>query len=121
MRKSTIGLVLVLLCCVPAFSQQAQRNQAGRTALRQIIPGHYVFSSGTFNSGVIVTDEGVIDSEKSGAGVGVGVGVGVGAGVGVGVGVGVETGVGVGVGVGAAEANLKLAMRVRQLKEPLAE
>jgi glyoxylase-like metal-dependent hydrolase (beta-lactamase superfamily II) len=60
MQKSTIGLVLVLLCCVPAFSQQAQRNPVGQTALRQIIPGHYVFSSGTFNSGVIVTSEGVI-------------------------------------------------------------
>jgi glyoxylase-like metal-dependent hydrolase (beta-lactamase superfamily II) len=50
----------VLLCCFPAFSQQTQRNLVGQTALRQIIPGHYVFSSGTFNSGVIVTSEGVI-------------------------------------------------------------
>ena len=60
MQKSIIGLVIALLCCVPAFSQQAQRNPVGQTALRQIIPGHYVFSSGTFNSGVIVTSEGVI-------------------------------------------------------------
>ena len=60
MQKSIVGLVIVLLCCVPAFSQQAPRNQVGQTALRQIIPGHYVFSSGTFNSGVIVTSEGVI-------------------------------------------------------------
>ncbi len=60
MRKSTMGLVIVLLCCVPALSQQAQRNPVGQTALRQIIPGHYVFSSGTFNSGVIVTSEGVV-------------------------------------------------------------
>jgi len=60
MRKSILGLVIALLSCFPAFSQQAQRNPVGQTALRQIIPGHYVFSSGTFNSGVIVTGEGVI-------------------------------------------------------------
>jgi len=60
MRKSIPGLVIALLFCFPAFSQQAQRNPVGQTALRQIIPGHYVFSSGTFNSGVIVTGEGVI-------------------------------------------------------------
>jgi glyoxylase-like metal-dependent hydrolase (beta-lactamase superfamily II) len=60
MRKSILGLVIGLLFCFPAFSQQAQRNPVGQTALRQIIPGHYVFSSGTFNSGVIVTGEGVI-------------------------------------------------------------
>jgi glyoxylase-like metal-dependent hydrolase (beta-lactamase superfamily II) len=60
MRKSILGLVTALLFCFPAFSQQAQRNPVGQTALRQIIPGHYVFSSGTFNSGVIVTGEGVI-------------------------------------------------------------
>ena len=67
MLKSTIGPVIVLLCCFSAFSQ-AQRNPAGPTAaernpseaLRQIIPGHYVFSSGTLNSGVIVTSKGVI-------------------------------------------------------------
>ena len=56
MLKSALGLVVVLLCCVSAFSQQAPRQ----TALREIIPGHYVFSSGTFNSGVIVTTEGVV-------------------------------------------------------------
>jgi glyoxylase-like metal-dependent hydrolase (beta-lactamase superfamily II) len=60
MRRSIIGLVIALVSCSPAFSQQAQRNPVGQTALRQIIPGHYVFSSGTFNSGVIVTGEGVI-------------------------------------------------------------
>ena len=60
MQKSILGLVIALLFCFPAFSQQAQRNPVGQTALRQIIPGHYVFSSGTFNSGVIVTGEGVI-------------------------------------------------------------
>jgi len=60
MQKSILGLVIALLCCVPALSQQVQRNLVGQTALRQIIPGHYVFSSGTFNSGVIVTSEGVV-------------------------------------------------------------
>ena len=60
MQKSILGLVIALLCCVPALSQQAQRNPVGQTALQQIIPGHYVFSSGTFNSGVIVTSEGVV-------------------------------------------------------------
>jgi len=39
----------LLFLLSPAFSQQAQRNPVGQTALRQIIPGHYVFSSGTFN------------------------------------------------------------------------
>jgi len=60
MRTSIKGLVIALLFCFPAFSQQAPRNPVGQTALRQIIPGHYVFSAGTFNSGVIVTGEGVI-------------------------------------------------------------
>jgi hypothetical protein len=50
----------VLLCCGSVFSQQAQRNPAGKTALREIIPGHYAFSSGSFNSGIIVTDDGVV-------------------------------------------------------------
>jgi len=71
MRKSIIGLVAVLLCCASAFSQQAQRNPAGKIALREIIPGHYAFSSGSFNSGIIVTDDGVVvldalDSEAAG-------------------------------------------------------
>jgi glyoxylase-like metal-dependent hydrolase (beta-lactamase superfamily II) len=59
MLKSTIGLVLVLLCCVSASSQQTQRTTPAQT-LREIIPGHYVFRSGTFNSGIIVTSEGVV-------------------------------------------------------------
>jgi glyoxylase-like metal-dependent hydrolase (beta-lactamase superfamily II) len=70
MLKSTIGIVLVLLCCVSASSQQAQRTTPVQT-LREIIPGHYVFTSGTFNSGIIVTSEGVVvldalDSESVG-------------------------------------------------------
>jgi glyoxylase-like metal-dependent hydrolase (beta-lactamase superfamily II) len=63
MLKSTLGLVLALLCCASAFAQEAQ--QGGQRppppqSLREIIPGHYVFSSGTFNSGVIVTSEGIV-------------------------------------------------------------
>jgi glyoxylase-like metal-dependent hydrolase (beta-lactamase superfamily II) len=55
---------------VSASSQQAQRTTPAQT-LREIIPGHYVFTSGTFNSGIIVTSEGVVvldalDSESVG-------------------------------------------------------
>jgi len=56
--KSTIGLVVVLLCCASASSQQTQRGQT--SGIREIIPGHYVFSSGDLNSGIIVTGEGVV-------------------------------------------------------------
>lgn len=56
MQRSSLALVIVLLCSTSASSQQTQRQ----TALRQIIPGHYVFSSGTFNSGIIVTGEGTV-------------------------------------------------------------
>jgi glyoxylase-like metal-dependent hydrolase (beta-lactamase superfamily II) len=56
MQRSILGLAIALLCSCSAFSQQAQRQ----TALREIIPGHYAFSSGTFNSGLIVTGEGVV-------------------------------------------------------------
>lgn len=56
MRKSTIAPLGLMLCCLVAFSQQPQRPHA----LRQIIPGHYVFTSGTFNSGVVSTNEGVL-------------------------------------------------------------
>ena len=68
MPKSTLGVLLLLLGCVSAFSRQPPRNPAGQAAagrnpagtLRQIIPGHYVYSSATYNSGIIVTSEGVI-------------------------------------------------------------
>jgi len=56
MRKSTIAPLGLMLCCLVAFSQQPQRPEA----LQQIIPGHYVFTSGTFNSGVISTNEGAL-------------------------------------------------------------
>jgi glyoxylase-like metal-dependent hydrolase (beta-lactamase superfamily II) len=68
MLKSTVGVLLVLLGYVSAFSQQPAPGVAGQAGaagsptgtLRQIIPGHYVYSSSTFNSGVIVTSEGVV-------------------------------------------------------------
>src|SRR5881396_1653728 len=68
MRKPTIATIILMLCCLFAYSQQPQRNPAGQTAaernrpdaLRQVIPGHYVFTSMTYNSGVIVTSEGVL-------------------------------------------------------------
>src|ERR1700686_5270652 len=56
MQKTVLGLAVVLLSTSTAFSQQTPRQ----TALREIIPGHYAFSSGTFNSGLIVTSEGVV-------------------------------------------------------------
>jgi len=68
MRKLTPGVLLLLLGGVTAFSQQPPPNPAGLAAsernrtgtLRQIIPGHYVYSSGTYNSGIVVTSEGVV-------------------------------------------------------------
>jgi len=58
--------LLLLIGCVSAFSQQpprtsvpaAEGNPTG--TLRQIIPGHYLYSSGTYNSGIIVTGDGVV-------------------------------------------------------------
>jgi len=58
MLKSTIGLLVVLLCCASAQSQQTLRGQPG--SLREIIPGHYMFSSGDLNSGIVATSEGVV-------------------------------------------------------------
>jgi glyoxylase-like metal-dependent hydrolase (beta-lactamase superfamily II) len=56
MQKSALALAIVVLGSCSAFSQQAQRP----TALREILPGHFAFSSGTFNSGIIVTSEGAV-------------------------------------------------------------
>jgi glyoxylase-like metal-dependent hydrolase (beta-lactamase superfamily II) len=60
MPRTIIGLVIVFLSGVGAFAQQGQRNNPAQTALREIIPGHYLFSSGTLNSGVIVTSDGAV-------------------------------------------------------------
>src|SRR5215813_12906629 len=58
MLKSTIALVVGLLCCASAYSQQTQRGQT--SSIREIIPGHYMFSSGDLNSGIIATSDGVV-------------------------------------------------------------
>jgi glyoxylase-like metal-dependent hydrolase (beta-lactamase superfamily II) len=68
MPKSTLGALLLLLAGGSAFSQQPPPNPAGQSAaernptgtLRQIVPGHYVYTSATYNSGIIVTPEGVV-------------------------------------------------------------
>lgn len=68
MPKSTLGVFLVLFSGVSAFSQQPPRSADLAAAtertppgtLRQIIPGHYVFSAATYNSGIIVTNDGVV-------------------------------------------------------------
>ena len=68
MLKTTLGVVVVLLGGVSAFPRQPAPTPAGQAStertpagtLRQIIPGHYVYSSTTYNSGVIVTSEGVV-------------------------------------------------------------
>jgi glyoxylase-like metal-dependent hydrolase (beta-lactamase superfamily II) len=68
MPKSILVVLLLLLGGVSAFSRQpppapATPAAAARTAtgtLRQVIPGHYVYSSATYNSGIIVTSEGVV-------------------------------------------------------------
>jgi glyoxylase-like metal-dependent hydrolase (beta-lactamase superfamily II) len=67
MQRSILAAAIVLACSASAFSQPAPRP----TALREIIPGHYAFSSGSFNSGIIVTGEGAVvldalDSEAAG-------------------------------------------------------
>ena len=49
-----VVLLVVLLTSVAG----AQQPPAG--VLRQIVPGHYLYSTGTFNSGVIVTSEGTV-------------------------------------------------------------
>ena len=56
MLKSTIGLVVVLLCCASAHAQQTQRGQAG--GLREIIPGHYMCKRPTIHvCHIIVADD----------------------------------------------------------------
>jgi len=63
---AAICMVAALLFVLPVKAQErnrsrltpAERNRSG--ALRQLIPGFYVFSSTSFNSGVIATGDGVI-------------------------------------------------------------
>ena len=69
MPKSRLALLVLLaaICLGSLASAQeradgslspAERNKTG--TLRELIPGHYVFSSTSFNSGVIVTGDGVV-------------------------------------------------------------
>ena len=67
MPRSVCAVLLLLLGCVAAFSRQTPANAAGQEGnrnatgtLRQIIPGHYTYSLATFNSGIIVTSDGVV-------------------------------------------------------------
>lgn len=66
MPKSPFAVLLVLLGCAAALSEpgnaagQAGAERTPPSALRQIIPGHYIYSSSTYNSGIIVTSEGVV-------------------------------------------------------------
>jgi cyclase len=69
MPKPIFALVMLVGLTLGGFSVMAQerdnarlkpaeRNRTG--TLRQLIPGYYVFSSTSFNSGVIATSEGVV-------------------------------------------------------------
>lgn len=68
MPRSVLSAFLVLLSGASTFSQQPQRSAGAPAAtermppgtIREIIPGHYVFSSSTYNSGIIVTNDGVV-------------------------------------------------------------
>lgn len=68
MPKSTVGVLLSVLVGVPVFSPQPSPALAQATspspnptgALRQIIPGHYLYSVTTFNSGIVATEDGVV-------------------------------------------------------------
>src|SRR5260370_13901663 len=67
MPKSLLSAFLLLLSSASAYSPQPPRSAGAPAAermppgtLRQIFPGHYVFSSSTYNSGIIVTNDGVV-------------------------------------------------------------
>ena len=66
MPRSAPIAFLLLVNCISAFSQQPPRAGAPANdsiptgTLRQIIPGHHVYSSSTYNSGIIVTNAGVV-------------------------------------------------------------
>jgi cyclase len=55
MPKFLPGVLLVVLVTGVAAAQQPPAG-----TLREIIPGHYVYSTTTFNSGVIATSDGVV-------------------------------------------------------------
>src|SRR5690348_5353794 len=69
MSRSTAALIFTLIGVLFVISVKAQERddsrlthaQRNRTGtLRELIPGYYVFSSTSFNSGFIATNEGVI-------------------------------------------------------------
>src|SRR5882672_10149501 len=68
MPKSILAMVLMLLGGTSAVPRPPLGDPAGQAAaertptgaLRQIIPGHYAYSSSTYNSGIIVTGEGAV-------------------------------------------------------------
>ena len=68
MPQAILRVVLLLLGWIAAFPAQAPRSPTAQAtsernptgALRQIIPGHFVYGSSTYNSGIIVTSDGVV-------------------------------------------------------------
>jgi cyclase len=67
MRNPVLALLPVLMCGAVASSQPSQAAGAQAAAggnptgsLRQLIPGHYVYSVTTFNSGIVATGDGVV-------------------------------------------------------------
>ena len=64
MTKLAMSLVIVLALAGAAASQQAQQAPADLGRLRQIIPGHYVYTLNNnnrlFNSGIVATNDGVL-------------------------------------------------------------
>src|SRR5207248_11540309 len=68
MLKSTLAALLSSLVCVALFARQPPRSPAGQGAaavnstgeLRQIVPGPFVYSFTTYNSGIIVMNEGLV-------------------------------------------------------------
>lgn len=66
MPKSAVGalvsvLVGISVFCQPPSPAAAQAPAANPTGtLRQLIPGHYVYSVTTFNSGIVATGDGVV-------------------------------------------------------------
>jgi len=68
MLKSTLAALLSALVYAASLAHQPPRSPAGQAdaavnptgVLRQIIPGHYMYSFTTYNSGIIVTSEGVV-------------------------------------------------------------